>query len=126
MLSKMKNMSLAVLIISLLAPALYVHADNPGNPTGGQFAKKHPRRNQVNKRVKNQRARINQGVKNGSLTPQQAQQLKANDRAIKQQEHADVKANGGYITKDQQKQLNQEENANSQLIRDEKHPVVGQ
>ena len=48
--------------------------------------------------------------------------LRANDRAIKQQEHADVKANGGYLTGAQQKQLNQEENANSQLIHDEKHP----
>ena len=46
----------------------------------------------------------------------------ANDRAIKQQEHADVKANGGHLTPAEQKQLNQEENANSTLIRDEKHP----
>ncbi len=42
---------------------------------------------------------------------------------MKQQEHADVKANGGYLTKARQKQLNQEENANSALIYDEKHPV---
>ncbi len=83
--------------------------------------KKHPRRNEVNQRVKNQRQRINQGLKNGTLTPQQAQQLRANDRAIKLQEHAEVKANGGYLTKQQQQQLNQEENANSKLIYDEKH-----
>jgi len=121
--SMKKRVAFMVMTLSLLLPAISAHADNPGNPTGGQFAKKHPRRNEVNKRVKNQRARINQGVKNGSLTPQQAQQLKANDRAIKQQEHADVKANGGYITKDQQKQLNQEENANSKMIYDEKHPA---
>jgi hypothetical protein len=49
-------------------------------------------------------------------------ELRANDRAIKQQEHADVKANGGYLTGAQQKQINQEENANSQMIHDEKHP----
>jgi hypothetical protein len=93
-----------------------------GNPTGGKFAVEHPRRNEVNTRVNNQRERINQGVKNGTLTTQQAQQLRANDRAIKAQEHADVKANGGYLTSAQQKQLNQEENANSTMIRDEKHP----
>lgn len=115
---------LAVLAASLMAPATKAFAENPGNPTGGQFAKNHPRRNQVNKRVKNQRARINQGVKSGKLTQQQAQQLKANDRAIKAQEHADVKANGGYLTKGQQQQLNQEENANSKMIYDEKHPVT--
>src|SRR5690242_4920348 len=119
--SIMKKLGLTAMAISLMAPAMWVRAENPGNPTGGQFAKKHPRRNEVNKRVKRQRARINEGVKNGTLTPQEAQQLKANDRAIKAQEHADVKANGGYLTKGEQKQLNQEENANSKLIRDEKH-----
>jgi hypothetical protein len=93
-----------------------------GNPTGGNFAVEHPRRNEVNTRVDNQRERINQGLKNGTLDKQQAQQLRANDRAIKQQEHADVKANGGYLTGAQKKQINQEENANSQMIRDEKHP----
>ena len=121
--SMTKKLSLTVLAISLMAPVIKVYAENPGNPTGGQFAKKHPRRNQVNKRVKNQRARINQGLKNGTLTPQEAQQLRSNDNAIKTQEHADVKANGGYLTKPEQRQLNQEENANSKLIQDEKHPA---
>ena len=121
--SVLKRAILAAAAITLMVPAVKVLADNPGNPTGGQFAKNHPRRNEVNKRVKNQRKRINQGVKNGTLSPQQAQQLKANDKAIKAQEHADVKANGGTLTKSEQKQLNQEENANSQLIHDEKHPA---
>ena len=49
--------------------------------------------------------------------------LRANDRAIKAQEHAEVKANGGHLTKAEQRQLNREENANSKLIRDEKHPA---
>ena len=97
-------------------------AEGKGNPTGGKFAVEHPRRNEVNTRIDNQRARINQGVKSGELTKQQAQQLRANDRAIKQQEHADVKANGGYLTRSEQNQLNKEENANSTLIHDEKHP----
>jgi hypothetical protein len=109
---------------ALAASAWMVQADaqGNGNPTGGEFAVKHPRRNEVNTRVENQRERINQGLKNGKLTGQEAQQLRANDRAIKQQEHADVKANGGSLTRAQQKQINQEENANSQLIHDEKHP----
>ena len=108
---------------TLAASAWTVKADaqGNGNPTGGKFAVEHPRRNEVNKRVDNQRERINQGLKNGKLTGQEAQQLRANDRAIKQQEHADVKANGGYLTGAQQKQINQEENANSKLIQDEKH-----
>ena len=108
--------------LAVSAWAVQAEAQGNGNPTGGEFAVKHPRRNEVNTRVDNQRERINQGVKNGKLTGQEAQQLRANDRAIKQQEHADVKANGGHLTRAQQKQINQEENANSQTIRDEKHP----
>jgi hypothetical protein len=117
----MKHLFFAAAV--LLAPAAVVHAANPGNPTGGKFAKQHPRRNQVNKRVKNQRRRINQGVKDGQLTKGQAKQLRANDNAIKAQEHADVKANGGHLTGAEQHQLNQEENANSQMIHDERHPA---
>jgi hypothetical protein len=95
---------------ALAASAWTVSAEaGNGNPTGGKFAEKHPRRNEVNTRVDNQRERINQGLKNGKLTGQEAQQLRANDRAIKQQEHADVKANGGYLTRAQQKQINQED-----------------
>ena len=112
------------LVVALATSALTIKAEatGKGNPTGGKFAVEHPRCNEVNTRIDNQRERINQGVKNGTLTGQQAQQLRANDRAIKQQEHADVKANGGNLTPGEQKQLNQEENANSTLIRDEKHP----
>jgi hypothetical protein len=119
----MKQVGLMILAVTLLAPATWVRAENPGNPTGGKFAQKHPRRNQVNKRVKNQRSRINKDVASGKLTQQQGQQLKANDAAIKQQEHADVKANGGYLTKPEQHQLNQEENANSKMIYNEAHPA---
>ena len=118
------NSLLLASAVLLAVPAL-THAAG-GNPTGkpgSKFATQHPRRNQVNKRVKNQRARINQGVKSGELSKGQAQQLRGNDNAIKSQEHADVKANGGFLTKPEQKQINQEENANSTLIRDEKHPA---
>ena len=53
-----------------LSPVALVHAGGRGNPIGApgsKFAKQHPRRNEVNKRVANQRARINQGGKGGKL-----------------------------------------------------------
>ena len=118
-----KKISAVALAFMLMIPAAQVLAENPGNPTGGEFAKEHPRRNEVNQRVKNERKRINQGLKDGTLTPEQAKQLRANDRAIKKQEHAEVKANKGHLTKAQKKQLNQELNANSQLIHNEKNPA---
>jgi hypothetical protein len=113
--------------VVLLAPVALVSAANPGNPTGARgskFARQHPWRNEINKRVANQRARINQGVKSGTLTSAQAKQLAGNEKALKQQEHADVKANGGHLTKAEDKQLNQEEHADSTLIHDDKHPVA--
>ncbi len=122
--SQMVKMILAAVV--LLAPAALVQAANPGNPTGARwsrFARQHSRRNEVNKRVADQRFRINEGLKSGKLTPTQAKQLEANDNAIKQQEHTDVKANGGHLTAAEKKQLNQEENANSTLIRDDKNPA---
>jgi hypothetical protein len=119
-------MKLALAAAVLLALPALSRADAKGNPVGkpgGKFATQHPRRNQVNKRVRNQRARINQGVKSGELSKGEAHQLRSNDNAIKAQEHADVKANGGTLTKPEQRQINQEENANSALIHDEKHPA---
>ena len=119
-----KTIFLLFSLVLLASPAVY--ARGRGNPTGApgsRFAAEHPRRNQVNKRVDNQRTRINDGVRNGELSKGQARQLRANDRAIKAQEHAEVKANGGHLTKPEQRQLNREENANSRLIHDEKHPA---
>jgi len=108
------------------AAAVPASASRPGNPIGApgsRFADQHPRRDEVNSRVGDQRARVEQAVKSGKLTPSQAKQLLANDQAIKQQEHAEVKANGGFLTKSQQRQINQEENANSRLIRNDEHPA---
>jgi hypothetical protein len=117
----MSKVFVLILAAGLFAPCLS-HAEGNGNPTGKDFAKKHPRRAEVNKRVQNQRERINQGVKSGQLTQQQARQLRGQENGIKAQERAEVKANGGYLTKDEQKQLNQEENHVSKEIHEEKHP----
>jgi hypothetical protein len=119
----MRSLMQWVLVGTMSLGATAAFAKGKGNPTGGKFAQEHPRRNEVNQRVDNQRARIREGVKDGKLTQEQAAQLRANDRAIKEQEHAEVRANGGHLTPAQQKQLNQEENANSKLIHDEKHPA---
>lgn len=83
--------------------------------------KHHPRRAEVNKRVRNQERRINQGEKSGKLSHEQAEQLRADEKGIKAKEQAELQANGGHLTKPQQKELNQELNAESKKIHDEKH-----
>ena len=89
-------------------------AATPGGDT--QWQKDHPRREDVNQRLKNQNQRINQQEKAGNLTPAQAAQLRKNDRQIRKEERMMASQNGGHITKAEQKALNQQENRNSKKI----------
>lgn len=91
----------------------------------GDFQQNHPRRAEVNQRVRNQNQRIRQGVASGKLTTAQAQQLHSADASVKANERADVKANGGYLTKSEQQGFNQQLNANSKAIYGAKNPAPG-
>jgi hypothetical protein len=84
-----------------------------------QWQKNHPRRTQVNKRLANQNKRIEKKVKNGQMTQAQAQQLHQQDKNIRQEERDMASQNGGHITKQEQRTLNQQENKNSQAIKSE-------
>ena len=115
----MKKVSLVVLGICLMTPAVsFCAAENPGNPTGSQFAHRHPRRNEVNMRVANQRRLLKKQLKSGKITQQQYNDQMATLKNVKNQEHADVGANGGALTKQQQGSLNQELNQNREQIKD--------
>ena len=96
----------ALTLGALAAPAL---ADT-------QWQKDHPRREQVNNRLKNQNKRIRQERKEGEITKAQAQQLHSQDHAIRQEERTMASTNGGHITKAEQKALNQQENQVSREI----------
>jgi hypothetical protein len=84
-----------------------------------QWQENHPRRAQVNSRLKNQNERITNKVQSGQMTRTQARQLRQNDKAIRSEERAMARQNGGHITKQEQRTLNQQENANSRKIRNE-------
>ena len=83
----------------------------------GQWKKNHPRRAQVNKRLNRQNRQVRNAVKNGKMTPQQAQQIHQEDQSIRQQERQDASTQGGHITKEQQQQFNQQENQVHQQIK---------
>lgn len=76
----------------------------------------HPRREQVNNRLANQNHRINQDVKNGTLTRSQAHTLHQDDHQVRQEERNMASQNGSHITKSEQGVLNQQENAISGQI----------
>jgi hypothetical protein len=82
----------------------------------GHFAKHHPRRDQVLDRTQRQNRRITHEVREGELSHGQAHALRRNDRSVAQQQRAAAKANGGFITKQQQQSLNAELNSNSKQI----------
>jgi hypothetical protein len=94
---------------------------SPVHASETAWDKDHPRRTEVNKRLTNQNRRINQGVKNGTLTKHQAAQLHKKDRQIRQEERDMAAQNGGHITKQEQRTLNEQENKVSGQIYDEKH-----
>lgn len=81
----------------------------------------HPRVNQVDNRLEHQQDRIQQGIKSGTLTKQQARQLYGNDLKVARQERKDMGAQGGHLTKSEQRQFNKALNQNSKQIYKEKH-----
>jgi len=81
-----------------------------------KWEKDHPRRDQVNDRLAKQNKRIHKEVKQGDLTKQQAASLHKQDGQIRQEERDMASQNGGHITAQEQKTLNQQENTVSQAI----------
>ena len=81
----------------------------------------HPRENEVNQRLNNQQARINQGLANGTMTGRQAARDEKHDANIAQREAVDESKHNGHITKAEQARLNKAENKNSKRIYKQKH-----
>jgi hypothetical protein len=81
----------------------------------------HPRVNEVNQRLDNQQARVNQGLANGTMTGKQAAHDEAHDANIAKRESVDEAKHNGHLTKGEQRRLNRSENRNSRRIYNQKH-----
>jgi hypothetical protein len=81
-----------------------------------QWEKNHPRRTEVNHRLKKQDRRIHHEVKDGQITKTQAEALHKDDHQIRQEERDMASQNGGHITQQEKSTLNHQENAVSQTI----------
>ena len=75
------------------------------------------------KRLKIQHKRIKQGVKNGTITKDEAKKLAQEGKAINQERKADLAKDGGKLTKEDRQTLEKEENQRSKEIYNEKHPA---
>jgi len=83
------------------------------------WQKVHPRRTEVNDRIALQHARVNEKVDSGKMTAAQGQQIKQEDHQVRQEERDMASQNGGHITKQEQRTLNQQENSISNQIKSE-------
>jgi hypothetical protein len=81
----------------------------------------HPRENEVNQRLDNQQARIDQGLANGTMSGKQAARDEKHDENIAQREAVDESKHNGHLTKGEQNRLNKSENKNSRRIYRQKH-----
>ena len=103
-------------LVTLTAAALAVAGFASTAMADNAWQANHPRREQVNNRLANQNHRINQDVRNGTLTRSQAHTLHQEDHQVRQEERDMASQNGSHITKSEQGVLNQQENAISGQI----------
>ena len=118
--------SLLVLAIGglMFAGSAVAQTSTTSNTSGagaGVTDPNHPRVNQVNQREQNQQNRIANGLKNDKLTPGQAANLEKGQQRLENNEKRDMAADGGHLTKADQKQLNHEANRQSKKIYKDKH-----
>ena len=97
---------LAAAATLLFAGAAYAQAQEPATPP------EHPR-GEVNRRIENQKDRIEAGIADDQLTKGEARRLERHDKKIHAEEKKDRQENGGDLTNKEKKQLNRELNRNS-------------
>lgn len=81
-----------------------------------QWDATHPRRAEVNHRLANQDRRIHHDVREGDMTHAEATKLHRDDHKIRREERLMASQDGGHITKQEQRTLNQQENQVSKQI----------
>ena len=107
--STRKALSIALVSVSLAGVATSALGET-------QWETNHPRRDQVNDRLANQHKRIRKEVAEGEMSKAKAAKLHREDRQIRREERVMASQNHGHITKQEQKTLNQQENAVSAQI----------
>lgn len=81
----------------------------PAPALAGSWGAHHPRRVEVNRRLRNLDRRISEERREGDLTRAQAHALRKEDRTIRDEERDMAKLDNGHITKADQRLLNQQE-----------------
>ena len=106
-------MKIKALLLAALAAFLFA---SPQARAESQWQKTHPRRVQVNQRLKKQNRRLHQEVKEGDMSKKKAARLHRKDQNIRREERAMAGNNGGHLTKQEQGIINRQENRVSKRI----------
>jgi hypothetical protein len=81
---------------------------------------------EVGKRAENQQDRIGQGVKSGQLTAGETANLEKKEAAVNQEVRTDRALNGGHLTPQEKRVVNQQQNNLSNQIYQDKHNAATQ
>ena len=81
----------------------------------------HPRVNEIQSRIGNQERRMDAGVNQGQINPNQAARDMRRDARVERQLQRDEAKHGGHITAGEQARLNRELNRNSRKIYRQRH-----
>lgn len=110
----MKTLWMALAAAVLVGSAVGARAET-------KWQENHPGRTEVNGRVKNQKRRVRNGVKDGDLSKKQARKINRQDRNIRKEEKrmAARDGNNGHLTQGQIQKLNKQENGVSNEIKND-------
>jgi hypothetical protein len=98
-----RTLAAAILATAALSVAGAASADT-------RWEKDHPRQDQVLDRVNHQEARIRHERREGEISKAQAHRMMRADRRIAREDHVVARANGGFITKREQRHMDRQEN----------------
>ncbi len=110
----MHTTSRIALTLTLATAALGVLSTSAFAETPWQLS--HPRRAEVNSRLAQQNRSIGHEVREGEISHRQAHALRAEDKAVRNEEQAMAAQNHGHISGVEQHALNQQLNRNSAAI----------
>jgi hypothetical protein len=102
------------ILVALMSLSLAVGAAS--SASAAPWLQHHPRRAEVNARLRHQNLRIDRERREGELTKVQARDLHAEDRGIRADERFDASKDGSHITRPEDRALNSQENAISKQI----------
>ena len=102
------------ILVALMSLSLVVGVATTASAAPWQH--RHPRRVEVNARLRHQNLRIDRERREGEVTRVQARYLHTEDRGIRAEERFDASRDGSHITRREDLRLNRQENAVSNQI----------